>query len=336
MLTYKQGINNNNDLNETKHARANDWKERILDSDIPILLALLFLILLFSLTTKGFLSLSNLETILTQVSILGIISVGATLVILISGIDLSNGSIVALSGVLTASWALKGLPVGLAIIACVFIGLIIGLFNGLAIYALGMAPFIVTLATMSMVAGLALVYSDGQTFYGYNDALNFIGAGSLLGIPFSIILLLLVFLVAWYVLNYTSFGRNIYAIGGNAQAAKLSGVRVQLIGISVFTIAGGLAGLASLIQMGRLSAATPIAGTGMELQAIAAVVIGGTSLFGGVGRLTGTFIGVLIIGVLNNGLSIADISAFWQGAIQGFVIFLAVVVDATVNRGKKQ
>lgn len=311
------------------------WIKRVRESDIPILLALIVLIVIFATTTEGFLTPANIETIFMQVSILGIAAVGATLVILLAGIDLSNGAILALSGVLVASWALDGLPTWLSIICIITIGAIIGLFNGIAIYKFKMAPFIVTLATMSICSGLALVYSNGQTIYGYDPALDFLGSGKIAGIPISILLLFIVYIAAWFILKYTSFGRNIYAIGGNAQAARLSGIRVELVGISVFTIAGALAGLASLIQMGRLAAATPIAGQGLELQTIAAVVIGGTSLFGGIGRITGTFIGVLLIGVLNNGLAIADVSSFWEKTIQGVVIFLAVIVDAVVNRGKK-
>jgi len=312
-----------------------NWAKRIRESDIPILIALIVLILIFATTTEGFLTPANIETIFMQVSILGIAAVGATLVILLAGIDLSNGSIVALSGVLVASWALDGLPIWLSIICIISIGALIGMFNGIAIYKFKMASFIVTLATMSVGSGLALVHSNGQTIYGYDPALNFLGSGKIAGIPVSILILFIVYIAAWFVLKYTAFGRNIYAIGGNAQAARLSGVRVELIGIAVFSIAGALAGLASLIQMGRLGAATPIAGQGLELQTIAAVVIGGTSLFGGIGRITGTFIGVLLIGVLNNGLAIADVSSFWEKTIQGLVIFLAVIVDAAINRGKK-
>ncbi|MCF8567357.1 ribose ABC transporter permease [Alicyclobacillus tolerans] len=304
------------------------------NSDLPILIALLVLVAYFAIFAKGFLTPGNLSTILSQISILGIAAVGQTMVILIAGIDLSNGAILALAGVVTTTWALKGLPVGLAMLSTVLLGLILGWLNGLAIYKLRMAAFIVTLAMMSAASGLALVYTNGQTVFGFPNGYNFLGSGKILGIPVSILLLLIVFIIAWFVLNNTSFGRNLYALGGNLQAAKLSGVRVDRVGIIVFALSGALAGLASLIEIGRLASAVPIAGQDLNLQTIAAVVIGGTSLFGGVGRITGTFIGVLLIGVLNNGLAISNVSAFWDTTIQGIVIFLAVLIDATMHRNR--
>lgn len=305
------------------------------DSDLPIIAALGLLVLYFALTAPFFLSVANLTTILYQIAELGIVAIGETFVILIAGIDLSVGSILALTGILSATLALKGLAPPLAMLSAIAMGALLGFINGAATYWLRMASFIVTLAMLSMAGGYALVFTNGSTVYGFPTAFNVLGSGTLVHIPVSILVLFGMFAAGYVVLRYTVFGRNIYAVGGNAEAARLSGINVSAVGIAVFTISGALSGLASLIDVGRLASATPIAGQSLNLSAIAAVVIGGTSLFGGIGRLTGTFVGVLLIGVLNNGLAIANVSAFWDETIQGLVIFAAVLIDVLLHRRRQ-
>ncbi|MDA8392271.1 MAG: ABC transporter permease [Actinomycetota bacterium] len=299
---------------------------------LPLIGFLLLLSAYFGLTNRYFFTLGNLTTVLSQVSVLGILAVGETFVILLSGIDLSVGSILAISGVLSATLALHHVPVVLAMLSGVVIGLVIGLFNGFFSYAWGMASFIVTLAMLSLAGGLALVITNGSTVFGFPNSFNYLGSATFAGIPVSVFILVGAFVVGHLVLKYTVFGRTVYAVGGNPNAAKLSGINVTAVGIKVFMISGGLAGLATLINTGRLASAIPIAGQTILLPTIAAVVIGGTSLFGGVGSLGGTFVGVLLIGVLNNGLAISNVSAFWDQAVQGVVIFVAVAIDALAQR----
>ncbi|MHB1685372.1 MAG: ABC transporter permease [Bacilli bacterium] len=308
------------------------WQRAIRTRYWPIVLALVLLIGYFSMTTQYFLSFNNMVTILSQVSVLGIAAVGETMVILLAGIDLSVGAVIALAGVLSASWALNGAPVPIAMLAAVGIGLAVGVINGVFTYIWRMASFIVTLAMMSFASGMALIVTGGSTVFGFPNSFNVLGSATIGGIPLSVGILVLVFVLGHLVLRYTSFGRQVYAVGGNVSAARLSGVNVVGIGIVVFAISGGLAGLASIIEVGRLASAIPIAGQDLALSTIAAVIIGGTSLFGGVGTLPGTALGVLLIGILNNGLAISNVSAFWDQAIQGIVIFVAVAIDAWVQR----
>ncbi len=315
-----------------RSSRESWWKRAIRTRYWPIVLALVLLIGYFSMTTQYFLSFNNMVTILSQVSVLGIAAVGETMVILLAGIDLSVGAVIAVAGVLSASWALSGAPVPIAMLAAVGIGLTIGVINGVFTYIWRMASFIVTLAMMSFASGMALIVTNGSTVFGFPNSFNVLGSATIGGIPLSVGILVLVFVLGHLVLRYTSFGRQVYAVGGNVSAARLSGVNVVGVGIVVFAISGGLAGLASIIEVGRLASAIPIAGQDLALSTIAAVIIGGTSLFGGVGTLPGTALGVLLIGVLNNGLAISNVSAFWDQAIQGIVIFVAVAIDAWVQR----
>ncbi len=315
-----------------RSSRESWWKRAIRTRYWPIVLALVLLSGYFSLTTQYFLSFNNLVTILSQVSVLGIAAVGETMVILLAGIDLSVGAVIAVAGVLSASWALNGAPVPIAMLGAVGIGLAIGVINGTFTYIWRMASFIVTLAMMSFASGMALIVTNGSTVFGFPNSFNVLGSATIGGIPVSVGILVLVFVLGHLVLRYTSFGRQVYAVGGNVSAARLSGVNVVGVGIVVFAISGGLAGLASIIEVGRLASAIPIAGQDLALSTIAAVIIGGTSLFGGVGTLPGTALGVLLIGVLNNGLAISNVSAFWDQAIQGIVIFVAVAIDAWVQR----
>lgn len=299
---------------------------------VPLIGFLALLFLYFGITTTGFLTTGNLTTILSQVSILGIVAVGETFVILLAGIDLSVGALLALTGVVSATWATDHVPVVVAMISAIAIGLCAGLVSGFFSYVWRMASFIVTLAMASLAGGLALVITNGSTVFGFPNSFNSLGSIAINGVPVSVLVLLATFLAGHVVLRYTTFGRSIYAIGGNPAAASLSGIKVVRVGLIVFGISGALAGLATLISVGQLASAIPIAGQSLLLPTVAAVVIGGTSLFGGVGGLGGTFLGVILIGSLNNGLAVSNVSAFWDQTIQGVVIFVAVAVDAYAQR----
>ncbi|HWO78513.1 MAG TPA: ribose ABC transporter permease [Bacillus sp. (in: firmicutes)] len=293
------------------------------------LLGLLLIVVILAIMSPNFLTIDNILNVLRQVSINGLIAFGMTFVILTGGIDLSVGSIFALSSALSAGMMVGGMDPILAVLCGVLLGAMMGTVNGLAITKGKVAPFIATLATMTVYRGLTLVYTEGKPITGLSDAVSFqmIGKGYFFGIPFPIIIMLVSFAILLVVLQNTTFGRGIYAIGGNEEASRLSGLKVDGIKIGVYTISGAMAALAGIILTSRLNSAQPTAGTSYELDAIAAVVLGGTSLAGGRGRIVGTLIGVLIIGVLNNGLNLLGVSSFYQQVVKGGVILLAVLLD---------
>lgn len=272
----------------------------------------------------------NILNVFRQVSINGLIAFGMTFVILTSGIDLSVGAILGLSGMILGLMITAGVPDYLAVLSVLLIGAMLGLFNGVLISKVRLQAFIVTLATMTMFRGVTMIISDGIPAMGLtNDApvLDFFSQGSIFGIPFPMIIFIIVFFILLIILQNTVFGRGVYAIGGNEEVARLSSMPTDRIKTMVYVISGLMSALAGVILTSRLSSSQPTAGMSFELDAIAAVVIGGTSLAGGRGRLFGTFIGVLIIGVLNNGLNIIGVSAFYQQFIKGLVILLAVILD---------
>jgi len=304
-----------------------------LRGNLSILLGLIVLCLFFSITSSRFLSIRNFVNILLQVSNVGIVAIGGMFVILTGGIDLSAGSMSALVGLLMAGFCVdNGFSPFVAIILGLAIGLGLGYLNGLSVTGLRMTPFIVTLAMQSMLRGLGYVYSMGTTISGMPKSFNFIGGGSVFGIPFPVILLIALFITAHFVLSKTVFGHQVYAVGGNREAAYLAGINVKRVEMTTYVIAGGLTAVAALVLTGRLTAALPDAAMGLEFSAISAIVIGGGSLAGGKGNMLGTFIGVLIIGVLNNGLNLLNISPFWSQFAQGFIIFIAVLIDALNQR----
>lgn len=299
------------------------------------ILILLFLVAIVSIISPNFLDLNNIMNILQQVSVNGLIALGMTFVILTAGIDLSVGSILALSGMALGMMILSGVNEVLAIIIVLVLGAVLGFVNGTFISKVKLEPFIVTLATMTMFRGITLVISDGIPAMGVTtDApiLDFLSQGKIFGIPFPTILFLIVFLILMLILQNTVFGRGVYAIGGNEEVARLSSVPTNKIKTSVYVISGIMSALAGAILTSRLSSSQPTAGTGFELDAIAAVVIGGTSLAGGRGRIFGTLIGVLIIGVINNGLNVMGVSAFYQQFIKGLIILIAVILDRKSNK----
>jgi ribose transport system permease protein len=297
-----------------------------------LLWALGFLILALSLLSPYFLSTANLLNVLRQVSINAILALGMTVVILKGGIDLSVGSLLALAGALAAGFALSSFPPPLAMGLGVGIAVALGTLQGLLVAYAGLPPFIVTLAGLTAFRGLTLVYTDGRPITGLPDPFLFLGNGTLLGIPVPVMVMLSFLLLTHLLLQNTALGRYLYAIGGNEEAARLSGVPVARIKVFAYAYSGLAAGLAALVLTGRLNSAQPTAGTGFELDAIAAAVVGGTSLAGGRGTAWGTFLGALIIGVLNNGMNLLNVSSFYQLIAKGAVIVLALLVDRLVRR----
>ncbi|WP_457630444.1 ABC transporter permease [Oceanithermus sp.] len=301
-------------------------------SEFIVFLGLLALGAFFSFTSPVFLTKFNLLNILLQSSIQGIIAIGMTFVILTAGIDLSVGSVVALSGVIMALMLHAGVPVWLVILINLLFGVAIGVFHGFSITKIGMAPFIVTLATMAMARGLTMVLSDGKTIFDFPASFEYFGAGTIGPISVAVIIFLVYAFAAEVLLRSTVLGRNIYAVGSNPKAAALSGIRTNWVLYFVYIVSGVSCAIAGLVLTGRLGAAMPTAATGYELDAIAAVIIGGASLMGGKGTIIGTIIGVLLIGVINNGMNLLNVPPFWQSFIKGAVIFLAVMIDSLKNR----
>ena len=293
------------------------------------LFGLLLLIVVLTLLNPNFLTVSNLLNVLRQVSISGLIAFGMTFVILTGGIDLSVGSTLALTGAVAASLIASGTDPIIAMGVALVLGLILGAINGIIITKGRVAPFIATLATMTVYRGLTLVYTEGKPVSGLGDSVAFqmFGKGYFLGIPVPVITTILAFVVLYLILHKTNFGRRVYAVGGNEEASKLSGINTDRVKIWVYAITGLLASVSALILTSRLNSAQPTAGESYELDAIAAVVLGGTSLTGGRGWIFGTLVGVLIIGVLNNGMNLIGVSSFFQHVVKGVVILLAVMID---------
>ncbi|MDR2478277.1 MAG: ABC transporter permease [Treponema sp.] len=297
-----------------------------------LLAVILLLVLIMSLVKPVFLTSGNIINVLRQVSINGILAIGITFVIMTGGIDLSIGSIVAVTAVIVGSLLEKGHGPLEAISLGMAAALTFGLFNGLLIAVGGLPPFIATLSNMTIARGVALVYANGRNYVITHEGFLEIGKGSTLGIPNPIWILLIVCVFAYVLLNFTIFGRHVYAFGGNRQAAKLAGVRTRLVEISAYVITGLLAGLAAIILASRTSAGQPTAGTGYELDAIAAAAIGGTSMVGGSGTIGGTVMGFIIIGIMLNSLTLLNVSSFYQQIVKGVIIIVAVMLDMQAKR----
>ncbi|EKT53385.1 ribose ABC transporter permease [Providencia burhodogranariea] len=295
------------------------------------LIALLVLIAIVSSLSPNFFTVNNLFNILQQTSVNAIMAVGMTLVILTSGIDLSVGSLLALTGAVAASMVGTDVNAFVAVAGALALGAAIGACTGVIVAKGKVQAFIATLVMMLLLRGVTRVYTDGSPintgFSDNADLFGWFGIGRPLGIPTPVWLMIIVFVAAWYLLHHTRLGRYIYALGGNEAATRLSGINVDRIKIIVYALCGLLAALASVIEVARLSSAQPMAGNGYELDAIAAVVLGGTSLAGGKGRIVGTLIGALILGFLNNGLNLLGISSNYQMIVKAVVILLAVLVD---------
>ena len=281
-----------------------------------------------------FLTVSNLLNVAQQTAINAIIAVGMTFVIITAGIDLSVGSIVALSGVALGSALQSGVPLPLALLIALGVGLFCGMLNGLLITLGRLPPFISTLGMMSVARGAALMYTQGRPVSGFEESFRFLANGEILKIPSPIVIMLGIYLLAHFALTRTKLGRYAYAIGGNEQAALLSGVNTRFYKCVIYGLSGMLSGLAAIILTARLNSAQPIAGIMYELDAIAAAVIGGTSLMGGEGSVIGTLIGALIMGVLRNGLNLLGVSSFLQQIVIGSVIIVAVLLDMMLKKQK--
>nr|WP_026682691.1 ribose ABC transporter permease [Priestia megaterium] len=293
------------------------------------LLGLVVITFILGILSDNFFTLDNILNLLRQVSVNALIAFGMTFVILTAGIDLSVGSILALGSALTAGLLTSGMDPLLAVCMGLVIGLILGAVNGIIITKGKVAPFIATLATMTIYRGATLVFTDGKPITGLSDSFLFemIGKGYVFGIPFPAIVMVIMFFLLYFILQQTVFGRQVYAVGGNEEASTLSGIKADRVKIWVYSLTGMLSVLAGIIITSRLNSAQPTAGSMYELDAIAAVVIGGTSLAGGRGRITGTLIGALIIGVIDNGLNLLHVSSFYQQIVKGVVILLAVILD---------
>ncbi len=288
----------------------------------------IYLLLLIALSLKSpyFASVNNFLNILVAVSTIGIIAVAMTMVIVAGGIDLSVGSVMALSGVAIAQLS-HHYPIWLCVLAALAVGAIVGLFNGVAITRIGINPLIATLGTLSIARGLAFVFSGGLTQTIDSESFGFLGRGFVLGVPFQVIVMAILFVIAAWLMRATVFGRSIYAVGGNAQASRLAGLPVQNLQIAVYLLCGLGAALGGVISASQLGAGAPAAAQGIELSVIAAVILGGTSLSGGKGTIGGTLLGVLILGTLNNGLTLLNVSSYYQEIARGVVLLLAVGLD---------
>ncbi len=288
--------------------------------------------LVMIVTTENFFSADNFLNIARQVSINAIIAVGMTCAILSGGIDLAVGSVMALSGTLMAGLMVAGVPPYVAILLGLGVGLAFGLFNGFFIAYADMPPIIVTLATMGIARGLALIYTGGYPIDGLPEMFAFFGRGSVLGVQTPVVIMLITFFLAYLLLNKTPIGRYIYAIGGNEEATRLSGVRVSRYKLLVYALSGFTSALAGLVLSSRLMSGQPNSGVSFELDAIAAVVMGGTSISGGRGAIIGTLIGAMMLGVLNNGLNMMGVSPYVQNIIKGLIILFAIYISRERKR----
>ncbi len=304
------------------------WRQLLGSTNAGLLIALGALIIVFALLSPNFLSLPNIVNIAQTLAIVGVVAAGETLVIIHGGFDLSVGSTAALSGVLIGILVTNNvLPIWPATVVGLASGVLVGLANGLIITRLRINAIITTLGTLSIVRGLAFVISSGQTNLLNIPSFRFLGVDSLAGIPVPLVIMLVMYALMFVLMGYTNFGRSAYAVGGSADAARLSGIPVDRVRVLVYTLGGVLAALGGVILAAQLGASFPKAADGLELAAIAAVILGGASLAGGKGTILGTLLGVLILRILDNGLIIANVSSYYQQVARGLVLLLAVGFD---------
>lgn len=308
------------------------WVKRNLAS----MIALLIMILILTFTTSSFMVSSNLISVLRQVCVNCFIAFGITCVLIVGGIDLSVGSVVAAAGVISVRLANAGMPVLVAAGVALLFGAVLGLFNGYMISHTTIPAFIVTLSTQIVVRGISYLLTGGMPAQSTNEAFNNLGTGAILGIPIPVAIVILTLVILYFIMNRTAFGRHVYATGGNSEAAKYAGVNTKSVQMKVFMMSGILAALAGVVLAARLYSGQPSVGEGFERDAIAASVLGGTSFNGGIGTLGGTVVGVLIIGVLNNGMNLLKISSYWQYVVKGIVILGAVYIDFIKKRGSNK
>ncbi|WP_445619912.1 ABC transporter permease [Kushneria sp. Sum13] len=295
------------------------------------LIGFIAVFIVMALVNDNFLLANNLSNVARQGAIIGIIAVGMSFAIFTGGIDLSVGPVMALSGTIMAGLMAAGWPPTVAVIAGILLGMVFGAFNGACVAFARMPPIIVTLATMGIARGLGLIYTGGYPISGLPAGFAFFGRGEVLGIQAPIVIMLLVYLVAYVVLHHTSFGRYVYAIGGNEEATRLTGIRVPRYKLMVYTISGLTAAIAGLVITSRLMSGQPNAGTGFELDAIAAVVLGGAAIAGGRGAIIGTLVGAMLLAILNNGLNLMGVSPYLQDVVKGGIILLAIYIGRGRN-----
>ena len=303
---------------------------------IVAFLVLCVFLSVFPKTSGSFFTRQNIFNVLRQISTNLFLACGMTMVIILGGIDLSVGSIIALSGCISAGCVARyNLPLPIALLMGLLVGLLVGMFNGAVISKTTIPAFIVTLATMNIAKGLAYVYTGGSPVRVVTKEWQFLGAGYVGIFPTPVVILVIVLIITAIIMNKTKMGRHMYAVGGNQQAAEFSGIKVEKVKFFVHAFSGLMAGLAGIVLASRMYSGQPTAGDGAEMDAIAAVVVGGTSMAGGSGKIGGTIIGGLIIGFLNNGLNLLNVNSFWQYVVKGVVILLAVFLDYFRNKGKK-
>lgn len=295
--------------------------------DYGIVIFLIFLIGLFSLTTQYFFTFENITNILRQISIVGISTVAMTMVIITGGIDLSVGSMLALSSIALAKMLTSGISMYIAIPITLIIGIIMGVINGFLINKINISPLISTLGTMTIYRGITYIITGGLPVYGFEKSFSFIGQGYIGKIPVPIFILVGVYIIGFIVLYMTKFGTYVYGIGGSEKASILSGIKVDLVKYKVYAISGFLAALAGVVSLSRINSGVPNTGNGFELDVVTAVVLGGISVNGGSGKLSGVIIGCLIIGILSNGMILLNIGEYYQMVVKGLVLLVAVGID---------
>ena len=295
-------------------------------------LILVALIIVMSIANRNFFKSSNFLNILKQSSTMGVMSVGQTMVMLTGGIDLSVGNVMAVTGCLMAVVPSFGFSTGISILLGLLLGIAVGFLNGIIITKGQIQPFIATLGIMLACRGLALIITDGLSVSGMPEPMLVVGSGLFMQVPVSIYLMIAVILIGYVILTSTRYGRNIFAVGGNAEASTASGIKVDKVKMIAYAISGFCSGLAALCLIGRLNSASGLMGSGYELNSITAVALGGTSLAGGKGGMIGTLIGTITIGVLKNGLDLMNVTSFWQDVILGMMIVLVVLLDSWRSR----
>jgi len=306
--------------------------EVLRSQELWLFVTLVAMCAVFSVRVPGFLELATFRNVALQSAVEGIIAVGMTLVIISGGIDLSVGSVLGAAGVTATLMMARGVPVAVAVACTLALGALVGCFNGFLVAWVRIPPFIVTLAMLSMARGYAMLLTNSRTVKDYPRSFNWLGSGTVAGLPAPVWLMGAVFAGGYVVLRHTRFGRHVYAVGGNAEAARLAGVPVRRTIVGVYCLLSALAALAGMINAGRLGAGDPTEGKEAELHVIAAVVLGGTSLMGGEGSLLGTLIGAFVIGFLHKGLGLQGVDYFWQLVIIGTVILAAVALNQVRRR----
>lgn len=303
-------------------------------SDYGIFFILLFLVIFFSLTADAFLTFENIMNILRQVAVTGIVAVGMTFVILTGGVDLSVGSVIGVSAVLTAKMMVSGYSPIFSCLVSLIVGILVGILNGFFVHEVKLPPMIVTLATMTTLRGVAYLITGGIPVYGFTRKFSVIGQGYIGGIPIPVLIMLTALLVGYIILDKTKFGRYVYGTGSNQEASRLSGINIRKIIYTVYCISGFLSALAGIVLLSRVNSGQPIAGQGYELDVITGVVLGGVSMNGGEGKISGVITGVIIMGILVNGMILLNINEYYQWVVKGIVLMAAISYDKLTKKGE--